>query len=377
MKNRLLLVISFIVILTNNSLKAKDYLTYPEVQIFINDLASNEKMDRSKLEKLFSDIKYQQTALSFYDKTIKPLPQKCITKGGGDICRAKGSWNRYSFKTLKFTNVQKGKVYMRKHKKSLNRAYKKYGVPPEYITAIIGIESFYGKNVGKYPVFDTLVTLAFETNRRSKFFKKELKAFLMMTHKEKSNPKKFKGSYAGAMGLGQFMPSNYHKVAIDFDKSGKVDLNDPDDAIGSIARYLKRSGWKRAVEVAIPVTFLGHRYRDKKTGYRYKYSRSELKKLHPKRVTRYRGPIYLIKLDRGSYDELWFGTTNFYAITRYNHSDYYAMAVHQLAQKIMGRSVSQSSNARKNIFGDTVIEYNELDNFLDSPVKKRKFIIDI
>ncbi len=377
MQNRLLLVISFITILANSALEAKNYLLYPEVQTFIDLLVSKNKLDRSNLEKLFSDVKYQQTALSFYDKSIKPLAQKCVTKGGGDVCRAKGSWNRYSFKTLKFTNVQKGKIYMRKHKKTLNRAYQKYGVPPEYITAIIGIESFYGKNVGKYPLFDTLVTLAFETNRRSQFFKNELRAFLIMTHKEHSDPRKFKSSYAGAMGLGQFMPTNYHKVAIDFDKSGKIDLNNHDDAIGSIAKYLKKSGWKRAVEVAIPVSFLGHRYKDKNTGYKYKYNLNELKKLHPKRSTRYRGPVYLIKLDRGSYDELWFGTTNFYAITRYNHSDYYAMAVHQLAQKLMGRSVSQSSNRRKNSFGDTIIEYNELDNFLDSPMKKRKFIIDI
>ncbi|SFV49766.1 Membrane-bound lytic murein transglycosylase B precursor [hydrothermal vent metagenome] len=377
MQNRLLIVIYFIIVLTSNILEAKNYLSNPEVKTFIDDLVSKDKLERYELEKLFSNVEYQQTALSFYNKTIKPLPQKCTTKGGGDICRAEGSWNRYSFKILKFTHVQKGKAYMRKHKKRLNSAYKKYGVPPEYITAIIGIESFYGKNMGKYPIFDTLVTLSFEENRRDKFFKEELRAFLIMAHKEKRDPKKFKGSHAGAMGLGQFMPTNYYKVAIDFDKDGKIDLNDHDDAIGSIAKYLKESGWKRAVEVAIPVSFLGHRYRDKKTGFRYKYSQKELKRLHPKRATRYRGPVYLIKLDRGNYDELWFGTTNFYAITRYNHSDYYAMAVHQLAQKIMGRSVSQPSNRRKNIFGDTVIEYNELDNFLDSPMKKRKFIIDI
>jgi len=376
MQNRLPMVICFIIILTNSALDAKNYLSYPEVKTFIDKLVSKDKLERSKLEKLFSDVEYQQTALSFYNKTIKPLPQKCTTKGGG-VCKAKGSWNRYSYKTLKFANVKKGKAYMRKHKKTLDRAYKKYGVPPEYVTAIIGIESFYGKNVGKYPLFDTLVTLSFETNRRNQFFEKELRAFLIMTHKENANPRKFKSSYAGAIGLGQFMPTNYYKVAIDFDHNGRVDLNNPNDAIGSIARYLKLSGWKRATEIAIPVSFLGHRYNDKKSGYRYKYSQKELKKIHIKRPTRYRGPVYLIKLDRGSYDELWFGTTNFYAITRYNHSDYYAMAVHQLAQKIMGRNISRPSNIRKNIFGDTIIEYNELDNFLDSPMKKRKFIIDI
>jgi len=358
-------------------IEAKDYSSYPQVVTFIDELVTKYKFDRSALKKEFTNVDYQQTALSFYNKSIKPLPKKCGPNSSSDICRAKGSWNRYSFKILKFTNVQKGKKYMQKHRKSLNRAYKKYGVPPEYITAIIGIESFYGKNKGRYPVFDTLTTLAFETNRRNDFFKDELREFLLMTKREGIDPKSFKGSYAGAMGLGQFMPSNYKKVAIDFDKDGKIDLNDPDDAIGSIAHYLKRSGWKRGQEVAIPVSFLGHRYKDKKTGYRYKYSQKELKKIRPKRITRYRGSVYLIKLDRGSYDELWFGTTNFYAITRYNHSDYYAMAVHQLAQKIMGRSVSQPNRGKKNMFGDTVIEYNELNDFLDSPMKKRKLIINL
>jgi membrane-bound lytic murein transglycosylase B len=216
--------------------------------------------------------------------------------------------------------------------------------------------------------------LAFEPNRRSKFFKSELKAFLLMTKREKINPLKVKGSYAGAIGLGQFMPSNFKSLAVDFNRDGKVSMNDPVDAIGSIAHYLKQSGWKKGQEVAIPVFYFGDRYTAKKTGFGHKYSREELKDLRPRRATNYKGPVYLIKLERGNYDELWYGTSNFFAITRYNHSDYYAMAVHQLAQKIMGRSVEQPNTMKGN---DLIIKEDDLDSFMSVSKKGRKFIIEL
>ncbi|MEA3419778.1 MAG: lytic murein transglycosylase B [Campylobacterota bacterium] len=353
--------------------EAENYLWKPDVRLFIDEIVEEHQFNRVQLNMLFGHAKYQQTALSFYNSSIKPLPQKYEPVKTGKKCYSKGSWDIYSHNLLGISTVYKGIAYMRKHRKTLNRAYKKYGVPPEYVTAIIGIESFYGANTGKYPVFDTLTTLAFEPNRRQDFFRSELKAFLTMTQREKVNPRNVKGSYAGAIGLGQFMPSNYQSLAVDFNHDGKIRMNDPVDAIGSIAHYFKRSGWKKGQEVAIPVSFLGHRYTGKKTGYQYKYSRASLKELRPKRRTSYNGDIYLIKLQRSNRDELWYGTKNFYAITRYNHSDYYAMAVHQLAQKIMGRNISQPSNMKKGI----IIQRSELDTFLDSPVKGRKFIIDL
>lgn len=376
MRKTILSILS-ICLFTTLSIEAKNYLENNQTKNFIDKLVSRHEFSRNNLNKLFANVKYQQTALSFYNKSIKPLPKKCDPKKGKTICISGGSWDKYSHNILRFESVYKGKAYMNKHKKTLHKAYKKYGIPAEYITAIIGIESFYGKNVGKYPVFDTLTTLSFEENRRKDFFKKELKAFLLMCKKERIDPKKIKGSYAGAIGLGQFMPSNLKKLAIDFNHDGKISLNHHEDAIGSIAHYLKKAGWRKEQEVAIPASFFGNRYNDKKTGYKYKYEQRELKKVRPKRSTQYRGDIYLIKLKRSNRDELWLGTTNFYAITRYNHSDYYAMAVHHLAQKLMGRSISQPSNVKKNIFGDTIIEYDELNNFLNAPIKRRKFIIDL
>ncbi len=367
-----------IVILLSMSIEvhASNFLEKAEVKTFIKDLVEQHGFNQKSLNKLFENVTYQQNAHSFYNKSIKYIAVASKQKKSPKACRSKGAWDRYSCNILSYRSVQKGKAYMFKHRKTLHKAYKKYGVPAEYITAIIGIESYYGQNCGNYPVFDTLVTLAFKENRRAAFFKSELKAFLLMTRKQKIDPRKVKGSYAGAIGLGQFMPSNCQTIAVDFDKNGAINLNHHADAIGSIANYLKRAGWKRGQEVAIPVSFLGNRYNAKKTGYQYKYKRTELKGLRTKRFTRYRGDLYLIKLKRDKHDELWFGTQNFYAITRYNHSDYYAMAVYQLAQKIMGRNVSQP-NRKKNIYDDTIIEYNELNNFLDSPMKKRRFIIDL
>ncbi len=351
--------------------EAKNYLSYPEVGVFIHKLVTKNGLDPVALQNLFLDVEYQQTALSFYNEDIKPLPQKCRTTRRGTVCPSNASWDQYSHNLLSMQSVQKGKEYLIRHRKSLDKAYKKYGIPPEYITAIIGIESFYGANTGQYPVFDTLATLAFEPNRRNEFFKSELEHFLILAHKQKTDPKAPKGSYAGAMGLGQFMPSNYKTLAVDFDGDGSINLNKTDDAIGSIAHYFKQSGWQKGVEVAIPATFLGSRYMNQKVGYQYPYKRSDLKNTRPKRpMMRYQGDIYLVKLERSISDELWYGTQNFYVITRYNHSDYYAMAVFQLAEMIAGRSVKQTSGA-------PILQVNDLGSFLDSPLKSQKIIIDL
>ena len=361
--------LSFIFI---SELSAKNYLLTPDVNRFIASINYDTNISIEYLSNLFKDVEYQQTALSFYNDNIKPLPSKNELKRCGEKCLETGSWDRYSFNLLKSSRVKRGIKYMREYKNTLAKAYKKYGVPPQYITAIIGIESYYGANTGKYPVFDTLTTLSFEPNRRNSFFRKELRAFLIMTYQQKVDPRAVKGSYAGAIGLGQFMPSNYKKLAIDFDNNGKISLNTNSDAIGSIAYYLKQSGWKKGQEVAIPVSYFHKKYTAKPTGYRYKYKRTQLRELRNKRVTKYRGDVYIIKLQRSKHDELWLGTKNFYAITRYNHSDYYAMAVYQLAQKLVGKSDI--------IMENTFIKSSDIDSFLDSPLKKvrgRKFILDL
>jgi len=336
-------IIFILFFITVSTISAKDYTKKSEVRAFINEMVHQHKFDKRELTELFSTVRFQKKALAVYVRALRPVIKR---PKNYKPPKKQGSWDRYEAWLLKDSRVQRGVQYMKEYNNTLQRAYRKYGVPPEYITAIIGIESYYGKNTGKFPVFDTLTTLAFEENRRNKFFRSELKAFLLMTKREGVNPKPIMGSIAGAIGLGQFMPSNYKTLAVDFNRDGKKRMNNHEDAIGSIAHYFKRSGWKKDREVAVRVEYEGNRYRGRKTGYKHKHHRSALKGIAPIRHFNYKDKVHLIKLKRLSYDELWYGTRNFYAITRYNHSNYYAMAVHQLAQKIKksyNRSRSHSS----------------------------------
>ncbi|RXK05528.1 lytic murein transglycosylase B [Halarcobacter ebronensis] len=310
----------------------KDYTKNSEVQEFINELVESYKFEKEKLAKLFSKVKTQEKVLKYY------FPTKEI-KTNEDLRKLKktryGTWDDYEERFIGDERAKSGALFMKKHKKELLKAYKKYGVQPEYITAIIGIESQYGKHTGAYPVFDTLTTLAFEKNSRNKFFKSELKEFLLHTKRNDFNPREIKGSYAGATGMVQFMPSNLKKVAVDFNNDGKVDLNNEADAIGSVANYFYISGWDKKIPVATRVSYQGKRFEKFQTGFKYKYERIELVGIKPRSKNfHYPNKVHLVRLDRIKYDELWYGTKNFYVIGTYNRSTYYAMAVYQLAKKI-------------------------------------------
>lgn len=305
---------------------SKNYTKEKEVRTFINLMVKSDNFDRKYLEKIFKKVNVQNSSLKYYTKVKKP---------DFEVKKYHGSWDRYEKKLLNDRRIELGAKFMKKNLKTLYKAYKKYGVQPEYITAIIGVESYYGEYMGTYPVFDALTTLAFEENRRNKFFKSELRAFLKLMRKNNQNPKTVYGSFAGAIGLAQFMPSNFKKLAVDFNRDGKVRLDEDSDAIGSIANYFNKSGWNKKVPVATRVSYTGKRFTKLKTGYKYKYNRTRLKGIKPKNGKfYYNKKVHLIKLDRRKHDELWYGTKNFYVITRYNRSSYYAMAVHLLAQKI-------------------------------------------
>jgi membrane-bound lytic murein transglycosylase B len=306
----------------------KDYTKNKNVENFILELTKNSSYKKSELYKLFSNVKVQKYSLKVYKEKKKTKKVKSAVK-------KHGVWDNYEKYFLTSKRVNRGAAFMKKNKKTLNKAYKYYKVPPEYIAAIIGIETYFGKSTGNFPVFDSLVTLAFEKNRRNKFFKSELKQFLLLSKENKINPKKIYGSYAGAFGLVQFMPSSFNTTAVDFDKNGKIELGKEADAIGSVANYLNKSGWNSFIPTATRVSYKGKRFERFKTGFKYRYNRNKLTGIKPKsKDFFYKDKVHLIKLDRKNYDELWYGTKNFYVITRYNRSNYYAMAVHLLAQKI-------------------------------------------
>lgn len=213
-----------------------------------------------------------------------------------------GSWSRYRKKFLTTRHINNGITFWRKNAVTIQKASATYKVNAEYIVAIIGVETFFGLNVGKTRTLDALSTLAFHTKRRSKFFTSELENFLLMTAEEGYDPRKVVGSWAGAMGLGQFMPSSFRRLAIDFNRDGKRDLWNPTDAIASVANYFSHSGWQFNQPVVTKV--------QKSLG------------------------STTIKLSTYSGNEFWKTYQNFKVIKKYNHSNHYAMAVHQLAQAI-------------------------------------------
>ncbi|MEA3513380.1 MAG: lytic murein transglycosylase B [Campylobacterota bacterium] len=327
-------IIILIILIFINSLEAKDYRKNKKTVEFINFMVKEHNYKRSYLNRLFSNVIVQKTPLKAYTK-VKTKP----TKQMRERYPLHGAWDRYVKYKVTDKRINDGISFLNKYSSTFVKVEQTYGVPAVYIAAIIGIESVYGANVGKYPVFDTLATLAFEDNRRNKFFTKELEKFIRLSYKHKINPKKVKGSYAGAIGLGQFMPSSYEAYGVDFNKDGKVSLQDPKDAIASVANYLDKNGWRTDEHVATRVSYDGMRFDKYKTGYNRTYHRKNLKGIRPKdRKWNYNDKVRLIKLSKSNYDELWYAAKNFYVITRYNHSAYYAMSVHQLAQKISKRS---------------------------------------
>lgn len=216
-----------------------------------------------------------------------------------------GSWSRYRGKFLTEQHISNGVEFWRNNASAISQASSAYGVDPEYIVGIIGVETYFGKNIGKTCVFDALTTLSFDTYRRSKYFQSELENFLLMIREEGYNPREPVGSWAGAMGLGQFMPSSFRTLAVDFDRNGRRDLWHPDDAIGSVAHYFSRNGWEYKSPVAQPAS-----------------------SVHDSSV---------IELSTYEGNEYWRVHHNFKVIKRYNNSNKYAMAVHQLAQAIKQR----------------------------------------
>jgi membrane-bound lytic murein transglycosylase B len=250
-------------------------------------------------------------------------------------------WYQYHPIFLTETRIDKGEAFWRAHADTLTQAFRTYGVSPEIIVAIIGVETLYGTRKGKYLVLDSLATLAFRYPKRSKFFRTELEQFLILARQENLDTPKVKGSYAGAMGIPQFISSSYRRYAVDFDGDGVRDLlNNPVDAIGSVANYLEVHGWQRDGAIALPASVTGDGYKTLvKKGLKPHTPVSDMHNFGV--VVLYasennsRGA--LIELTNKEDIEHWVGLQNFYAITRYNHSSLYAMAVVQLASEIRKR----------------------------------------
>lgn len=302
---------------------AGDFSEDPGAKAFMDEMVKDYGFSEKELKSWLSQAKKQQSIL---DAISRPAEK---TKTWGEY--------RKIFVTPSRTN--KGVDFWQRNSETLAKAEETYGVPAEIIVAIIGVETRYGQHMGGYRVLDALSTLAFDYPPRSPFFTKELREFLILAREQKRDPLSLKGSYAGAMGFGQFMPSSYRAYAADFDDDGFIDIwENRDDAIGSVANYFVRHGWVKGEPVVIRART--------EADYDKKILNDSLKPLHTVASLKEKGFIPLIEqpanekasaieLEGDDGAEIWIGLTNFYAITRYNHSRLYAMAVYQLSQEIL------------------------------------------
>ena len=307
------------------------YASNYKLKQLINNMAAKYNLDRYELNAIFSTVNRDTLALDKYGVYKKRKPSKQKTS-------QIGSWSKYRAQFVNPSHIRKGIQFWRENANWLNMAAYKYGVDPAYIVGILGVETNFGGFTGKHSVLNALTTLALEYKKRSKFFTSELENYILLTKEQKIHPQAIKGSYAGAFGLAQFMPSSFREYAVDLNGDGHTNLFDPADAIGSIANYFKNKGkWNPRIPVAMKVYYNKKRFYGIPTGFKTSYSQSYLYRLGMRPSSNfygYKGAVSLIKLSKYDRDELWWGTSNFRAITRYNPKDYYAMAVHQLGQEI-------------------------------------------
>lgn len=304
-----------------------DYAHYARLEQFVEQMVREHGFDRAYLYGLFSQARRKQWTLDYYAQSDKSIKRPA----------AQGSWTRYRQKFLDERRIGAGAAFARHHQGALQRATRTYGVPAEYILGILAVETHFGTNLGSHRVIDALTTLGFDYARRGAFFRDELKHFLLMAREEGLDPGVPKGSFAGAMGLGQFMPSSFRKWAVDFNGDGHRDLWNAEDAIGSIANYFAQHGWQPGRPVVAPLVAKGPVRLE--TGFSTRYTPSTLVQagLRPTTPIRDNEQLSLLQLRHQQYDQYLIGHSNFYTITRYNHSTHYAMAVHELAQAFKPR----------------------------------------
>ena len=305
------------------------YGGHPQAQVLIDEMVAEEGFDRGELEALFAEARRKGSIL----KAIARPAEK--TK----------PWHEYRQIFVTPTRTRQGLEFYHRYAASLLRAEREYGVPPAIIAAIIGVETRYGRNKGSYRVIDALSTLAFDYPPRSRFFSGELKQYLLMTREQGLPVTELKGSYAGAMGYGQFIPSSYRAYAVDFDADGVIDIiNNPVDAIGSVANYFKRHHWQPEEQVTVAARVESDFRRDwVNDGLKPRRSVAEFAEgsIFPLGDAAPQRLATAMEFEGTQGLEYWLGWHNFYVITRYNHSAMYAMSVYQLSEAIQGQLTEQ------------------------------------
>jgi len=308
--------------------QSPDVLPAKQIESFSMDIAKKHGRSQKEVYDLLKQAQIQPSILSAIARPAEKKP-----------------WHEYRKLFLNHARIKGGVKFMAQHKQALDRTESIYGVPPEIITAIIGVETRYGKNKGGYRTIDALATLAFAYPPRSSFFKRELENFLLLVEEQNFDALQLKGSYAGAMGIPQFMPSSYRHYGVDLDGDGVSALIDStEDAIGSVAYYLQRHGWKRGAPVAWKINQIGdaaqaaiYAEQGSKPSLTFEQIQALKIDISPNVLGETTDPWALLQLEKAPDTlEYWIGHDNFYVITRYNHSILYAMAVFQLAESLKG-----------------------------------------
>jgi membrane-bound lytic murein transglycosylase B len=296
----------------------------PGIPQFIDEMVEKHQFNREELVKTFQQVEYRADVIAAISApaTIKP-------------------WVDYRAGFINPVRINGGVEFWKQYAEPLQRAEQQYGVPQEIIIAVIGVETLYGRRAGKFRTLDALTTLAFDYPRRAEFFRNELAQYLLLAREQSFDLFAIQASYAGALGIPQFMPSSYRKYAVDFNGNGKVDiLHEPEDAIGSVANYLKQYGWKTGEPVAqlaqlnegsVPVISPDSR------------TMAAWQDAGVAPVEKLQGvvpPAWLLDFTVASGKEYWLTYNNFRVITLYNNSNFYAMSVFQLASALRAAKVS-------------------------------------
>jgi len=301
-----------------------DYESRDSVKDFINELAVEDGFNPEQLAEIFEQVEKKQRIIDLISRPAE---------------KAK-PWHEYREIFVTAPRIAAGVEFWEENEAALNRAGSKFGIPIEIIVAVIGVETNYGRNKGSFRVMDALSTLAFDYPPRARFFRSELRELLLLAREENKDPLELIGSYAGAMGYGQFIPSSFRAYAIDFDGDGARDIwSNQTDAIGSVANYFFRHGWDGEGPIAVPVTVTDERADQfANQGLKPKRSIAELRKAGVEHVSLPDQTLgALFRLEGNGGWEYWLGLHDFYVITRYNHSHMYALAVVQLSAAVRSR----------------------------------------
>ena len=298
-----------------------DYSENDETVKFIDYMAQKHGYEKSYLEAVFQRAKYQERVVRIMNRQ----PEGTMT------------WERYRGIMVNESRISAGKEFIKTHRQDLQRAEKIYGVPAEIIASIIGIETRYGRIKGNIRVIDSLSTLAFDYPRRSKFFKVQLEEFLLLSREENFNLEEIEGSIAGAMGYGQFMPDSYRDYAVDFDNDGVRDiLNNPIDAIGSVANFLNKKGkWKPNVPIAMRAKAISE-LKEITSSFKPYMTEIELEEFGLEATEIIPSNLKFVPISLNLEDgyEYWLGFDNYQSISRYNRSKLYVMAVFEFSNSL-------------------------------------------